>query len=91
MDVIAEDRAKRAEAIAQGLAEAEIGAIERRHIVLSLPTLEEPIEGDVTQSGITFYLGGFDWITYPTPPQVLQKFPQFLPLPQQVFRDEEPE
>ena len=45
----------------------------------------EIVEGDVTQSGLTVYMGGFDWITYQTPQVLLQKFPEFLPLPQQVF------
>ncbi len=82
------DKAERVKAIAVGLGEAEIEEIRRRFVTLKLPNLDEAVEGDVTQTGITVYLGGFDWVTFPTPPQVLQKFPEFLPLPQQVFRDE---
>lgn len=88
---LAEDREKLAKEIAEGLVESEIDSVERRVVTLKFPNIDEPLEADVTQSGITFYLGGFDWVTYPTPPHILQEFPQFLPLPQQVFRDQEQE
>ncbi len=34
------------------------------------------------------YFGGFDWVTFPTPQHVLQKYPQFLPLPQAFEEDD---
>jgi len=86
LTALAVDRAERIEAIAQGLPRAEIETIVRRMVSLRLPTLEAPVDGDVAQSGFTVYLGGFDWVTFPTPPHLLQKFPEFLPLPQQVFQ-----
>lgn len=86
-DLLSPERAERAKAIADGLPDSEIVAIERHNVKLMLPDDEE-VEGDVTQSGFTVYLGGFDWVTFPTPPHLLQKFPEFLPLPQQVFRDD---
>ncbi|MCB0215173.1 MAG: hypothetical protein H6648_01415 [Caldilineae bacterium] len=88
-NALTEDRAERAERIAAGLAKAEIGDITRRMVTLKLPDTGELVEGDITQSGFTVYLGGFDWMTYSTPPQLLQKFPEFLPLPQQAFADGE--
>jgi hypothetical protein len=86
MAALSGDKAERIEAIAAGLPEAEILGITRKMVRLRLPTLAEPVDGDVTQSGFTVYLGGFDWVTYNTPQHVLQKFPEFLPLPQQIFR-----
>ncbi len=82
---LTEDRAEKAARIADGLADSEIVSVTRRKVKLQLPETGEVIEGDVTQSGLTVYMGGFDWITYQTPQVLLQKFPEFLPLPQQVF------
>jgi hypothetical protein len=91
MSSLSPEKAERIEAIADGLPESHIVDITRRMVRLKLPNIDEPIDGDVTQSGITIYLGGFDWVTFTTPPHLLQKFPEFLPLPQQIFRpaDEE--
>lgn len=82
-DALLPERLERAKLIAEGLPEAEIVNIERRFVRLKLPNIDEEIEGDVTRSGFTVYLGGFDWITFPTPPVLLQQFPEFMPLPQQ--------
>lgn len=84
------ERARMAEAIAVGLPKAEIIDANRRFVRFRVPGIDRVIEGDVTQAGLTVYLGGFDWVTYPTPNHILQRFPQYLPLPQQVFRDEPP-
>ncbi len=82
------ERAELAQTIASGLPSAEIVDYDRRFVRFRVAGLERVFEGDVTQAGITVYLGGFDWVTYPTPNHILQVFPQYLPLPQQVFRDE---
>jgi hypothetical protein len=81
----------RVESIAQGLQRAEIVEIRRRNITLRLRGDDETVEGDVTTTGLTVYLGGFDWVTFPTPQHVLQRYPEFLPLPQQVFQDDDGE
>ena len=78
------ERQALAERIAAGLPKAEVIGTERRNVRLRLPD-DTVIEGDVTASGLTVYLGGFDWVTFETPPRILQQFPQFLPLPQQVM------
>lgn len=72
--------------IGEGLPRSTIDHIVTRFVTLRLPD-GELIKGDVAQSGFTVYFGGFDWVTYPTPPFVLQKFPQFMPLPQQMYRN----
>ena len=79
------ERAEHALRINKGLPMSEILFIERRKVKLKLFGTGEVVDGDVTQSGFTVYLGGFDWVTYTTPQHLLQKFPEFLPLPQQVF------
>jgi hypothetical protein len=89
--VLADDKAARVEAIAQGLQRSEIVDIRRRFVTLQLRTSDELVEGDVTTTGFTVYLGGFDWVTFPTPQHLLQRFPEFLPLPQQVFQSDEEE
>ena len=73
------------ERIARGLPMAEIVEIERRKIKVRLFGSDEIVPGDITQSGFTVYLGGFDWVTFSTPQHILQKFPEDLPLPQQVY------
>jgi len=85
---LTEERADKVEKIVSGLPEAEIVFIERKNIVLRLPDGEE-VEGDVAPSGFTVYLGGFDWVTFPNPPHLLQKFPQFMPLPQAPLIEDE--
>ncbi len=85
------EKAARVEAIAQGLQRSEIVDIRRRFVTLKLRTAEDLVEGDVTATGFTVYLGGFDWVTFPTPQHILQRFPEFLPLPQQVYQGEEEE
>lgn len=72
--------------ISKGLPRAEIVEIIRHNVTVRIHETDEFVSGDVTQSGFTVYLGGFDWVTFPTPQHLLQKFPEFLPLPQQVFR-----
>jgi hypothetical protein len=84
-NALTEDRAEQAQRISRGLPMAEIVEIKRRMVKLKLHCSGEIVDGDVTQSGFTVYLGGFDWVTYTTPQHLLQKFPEFLPLPQQVF------
>jgi hypothetical protein len=85
---LAPEKAELAKEIAEGLPDSEILDILRKFVHIRLPNHDDPLEVDVTQVGLTVYLGGFDWVTFPTPPHILQKFPQFLPLPQQVFRDD---
>ncbi len=87
-DTLTQDRIDYIQQVGQSLPKAEIVEIKRKIVKLKLPDIEEPIEGDVTQSGFTIYLGGFDWVTYPTPPRLLQKFPEFMPLPQQIFKSD---
>jgi hypothetical protein len=86
--ILSEDKAERAEAIAQGLQRAEIIDVKRRNLTLQLKGMDEPVLCDITTTGITVYLGGFDWVTFPTPQHILQRFPEFMPLPQQVYHDE---
>lgn len=88
-DALPPDRLQRANSIAEGLPEAEILDVERRFVRLQLPNLDEVVEGDVTRTGFTVYLGGFDWVTFTTPQVLLQRFPEFMPLPQQVYATEE--
>jgi hypothetical protein len=83
------DKAAWVETIAQGLQRAEVLDVRRRFVTLRLRSDDETVEGDVTSSGFTVYLGGFDWVTFPTPPQLLQRFPEFLPLPQPGFQSED--
>lgn len=85
---MAEDRRIEANKIGEGLQRSSIERIETRFVTLSLPH-GKTIKGDVAQSGFTVYFGGFDWVTYPTPAHILQKFPQFMPLPQQMYRSTE--
>lgn len=82
---LTEERAETAQRIARGLPMAEIIEIERRKIKVKLFGSDEMVQGDITQSGFTVYLGGFDWVTFSTPQHILQKFPEYLPLPQQVY------
>lgn len=90
-DMLSPERFEWATAIGKGLAHAEIVEIVRRNITLRIAGLDEPVVGDVARSGFTVYLGGFDWVTFPTPSYLLQKFPDLMPLPQQVFSAPEPE
>ena len=85
IDALLDERAERAKVIAEGLASAEIRFIERRNVELYLPNLDEVVAGDVSRLGLTVYLGGFDWVTYPTPAHLLARFPEFMPLPQQTY------
>jgi len=82
-DALQSDRYDRAVAIATGLPDAEIRSVERHMVALYLPNLGEAIEGDVSRTGLTVYLGGFDWVTFAAPPHVLARFPEYQPLPQQ--------
>jgi len=88
-DSLSPERTEYTQAVGEGLPKAEIVEVKRKLVKLKLPDTDEVIEGDVTQSGFTLYLGGFDWVTFPTPPKLLQKFPEFMPLPQQVFKSDE--
>ena len=78
---LSQERVALVEQIESGLPKAEIVAIDRRNVTLTLPDGTE-IVGDVAPSGFTVYLGGFDWVTFKTPAPVLHRFPQFMPLPQ---------
>ncbi len=75
-----DDRLERIERIAHGLAKAGIVQLKRKVIEFELPGGER-VSGDIAPTGFTVYLGGFDWVTYPSPPQLLLKFPQFIPMP----------
>jgi hypothetical protein len=88
---LSKEKAERASRIADGLVDAELVEIQNRFIRLKVPGMEELLDADVSLAGLTVYLGGFDWVTYPTPQPILQHFPELLPLPAQVFRttDEE--
>lgn len=88
-DGMTPERMAYADQVGEALPRAEIVEVERRNVKLRLPDSDEVVEGDVTQSGFTIYLGGFDWVTFPPPPKLLQKFPEFMPLPQQVLRAED--
>jgi hypothetical protein len=83
------ENAELVEAIAQGLQRSEIVDVQRRFVQLQLKNLEEPVNGDVSSAGFTVYLGGFDWVTFATPQHLLQRFPEFVPLPQQAYPGEE--
>lgn len=83
------EKLERVETIAQGLQRSEIADVRRRFVTLTLKGSDEPVEGDVTSAGFTVYLGGFDWVTFHTPQHLLQRFPEFLPLPQQAYQDED--
>jgi hypothetical protein len=87
-DSVAPERAEYIQQVAHGLPKSEIVEIKRKIVKLRIPEIDNVIEGDVTQSGFTVYLGGFDWVTFPTPPRLLQKFPEFMPLPQQIFKSD---
>lgn len=82
---MAPERLVDANQIGEGLPRSTIEKIVTRFVTLRLPD-GKTVTGDVAQSGFTVYFGGFDWVTYPTPPHILQKFPQFMPLPQQMYR-----
>jgi hypothetical protein len=88
-DALQADRYQRAVAIAAGLPDAEIRAIEHRVVDLYLPNMDEVVQGDMSRNGFTVYLGGFDWVTFVAPPHLLSRFPEFLPLPQQTAVPEE--
>ncbi len=75
--------------VAQGLQRAEIVKIRRQFVTLRLRNADDVIEGDVSPTGYTVYLGGFDWVTFPTPQHVLQRFPELLPLPQQMLDNDD--
>jgi hypothetical protein len=84
-ELLPPDRLARAEAIAAGLPDSEIIDIERHVASLRIADVDGLVTGDVTTTGFTVYLGGFDWVTYPSPPHLLARFPDLMPLPQQVF------
>lgn len=84
-NALSPERSDQATLIAAGLPDSEIVSILRRAVTLYLPNIDENIDGDITHNGLTVYLGGFDWVTFPTPPHLLQKFPEFVPLPQQAY------
>ena len=90
-EILSPDRLEWARAIGLGLDKSEIVDVLRRTVTLSIPGVGKPVVGDLARSGFTVYLGGFDWVTYPTPSYLLQKFPDLMPLPQQVFNTPEVE
>ena len=75
----------RALVIGDGLTDSAVIEIDRRYVTLQLPNSPDPVIGDVSRTGFTVHMGGFDWVTYPTPHHLLQKFPEFMPLPQQTY------
>jgi hypothetical protein len=83
---LSQDKADKADVIAAGLGDAELSEIQNRFVKLKVPGMDAPLDADVSLAGLTVYLGGFDWVTYPTPQGILQHFPEFLSLPQQVYR-----
>ena len=88
-DVILADRFERAQAIADGLPDAEIRDIDRRVVTLHLPNMKSDITGDVSRTGFTVYFGGFDWVTFVAPSQIVSKFPDLAPLTQQTYAPDE--
>jgi hypothetical protein len=84
-DALAPDLYLRAQVIGEGLNESTVIGVENKYVTLRLPNSPDPVIGDVSRTGFTVHMGGFDWVTYPTPHHLLQKFPEFLPLPQQGF------
>ena len=50
--------------------------------------MDELVVCDITTTGLTVYLGGFDWVTFPTPQHILQRYPEFLPLPQAAYQED---
>ena len=85
------DRWERANAIGAGLANAELVEIVRHFVKLRLPGIDDLVDADMSRTGVTVYLGGFDWVTYPAPPHLLSRFPDLAQLPQQVFNAPEEE
>lgn len=85
---LAEDRELRAKFLGERLPRSKIVDIRNREVTLELVDNGEHVVGDVAHAGFTVYFGGFDWVTFPTPQHVLQKFPQFLPLPQPSYDDD---
>lgn len=84
-ELLPPDRLARSAAIAAGLPDSEIIDIARHVATLRITDVDGIVVGDVTSTGFTVYLGGFDWVTYPCPPHLLSRFPDLMPLPQQVF------
>ena len=87
---LSHEKAARAADVGERLQNSLILNIKRKFVTLDIG-LGEPLTADVGPGGITVYLGGFDWVTYPTPQHILQNFPEYLPLPQQVFRSTDDE
>lgn len=85
---LAPEKAEHVHSLAEELPESEIVDTKRRFVTLRTPS-GDVIEADVSPSGLTVFLGGFDWVTFPTPQQVLMHYPELMPLPQQVFRTSE--
>lgn len=88
-EMLPPDRWARASAIAAGLPDSEIVEIARHIATLRVAGVDGSVTGDVTGTGFTVYLGGFDWVTYPNPPHLLSRFPDLMPLPQQVLNVQE--
>ena len=82
------EREERAKYLADRLPRSKIVDVENRRVVLELVETGELVAGDVAHAGFTVYFGGFDWVTFPIPQHVLQKFPQFLPLPQPSYDED---
>ncbi len=71
------------------LPDAEIRVIDRRVVTLHLPNLKSDVTGDVSRTGFTVYFGGFDWVTFVAPSQIVSKFPDLAPLTQQTYAPDE--
>lgn len=85
---LSQEREERAKFLADRLPRSTIVDTDNRFVTLELVDTGEQVRGDVAHSGFTVYFGGFDWVTFPTPQHVLQKYPQFLPLPQAFEEDD---
>jgi hypothetical protein len=81
---LAPEKQQRTEHIAADLPDAEIVSIARKFVILRGERCGD-FEADVTPTGVTVYLGGFDWVTFPTPPHILQEFPELIPAPTPTY------
>ena len=85
---LAPEKDQRVIEIAAVLPKSEIVSMQRRFVELRGAD-GDVVTGDVAPGGFTVYLGGFDWVTFPTPQHVLLHYPELMPLPQQPYRPDE--
>jgi hypothetical protein len=84
---LAPEKQQRTEDLAADIPDAEIVSVLRKFVILRGSRCGD-FEADVTPTGVTVYLGGFDWVTFPTPPHILQEFPELIPAPVQSYGGE---